>query len=151
MRDGGPGMRWAIRGALLVLLSFANLNLIWSPDVLPNTLFAWSLVRSGNIDYDEFASTSSTDERSDRIDRNAYFFRGCAKIDPSVQIFTTTPRSAGGPPPPLPGEHVCSIFPPGVAILALPVLVPAVLAGVSPADATSLLLLGHAATGVVDA
>ena len=52
-----------MRGALLVLLSFANLNLIWSPDVLPNTLFAWTLVSSGNVDYDEFATTSETDER----------------------------------------------------------------------------------------
>ena len=41
--------RWIVRGALLVLLSFANLNLIWSPDVLPNTLFAWTLVQSGKI------------------------------------------------------------------------------------------------------
>jgi hypothetical protein len=144
-------VRWVIRGALLVLLAFANVNLIWSPDVLPNTLFAWTVVRSGNVDYDEFASTSSTDERPDRIDRNAYFFRGCAKIDPSVQVFTTTPRSVGGPPPPLPGQHVCSIFPPGVAILALPVLVPAVLAGVPPSDATSLLLLGHLVASILEA
>jgi len=120
--------RWIVRGALLVLLSFANLNLIWSPDVLPNTLFAWTLVRTGNVDYDEFATTSAGDERPDRIDRNAYFFRGCAKIDPSVHVFTTAPRSAGGPPPPLPDQHVCSIFPPGVAILALPVLVPQLVA-----------------------
>ena len=140
-----------MRGALLVLLSFANLNLIWSPDVLPNTLFAWTLVRTGNVDYDEFATTSAADERPDRIDRNAYFFRGCAKIDPRVQVFTTSPRSAGGPPPPLPDQHVCSIFPPGVAILALPVLVPAVLAGVSPADATTLLLLGHLAASLIEA
>ena len=140
-----------MRGALLVLLSFANLNLIWSPDVLPNTLFAWTLVRTGNVDYDEFATTSAADERPDRIDRNAYFFRGCAKIDPRVQVFTTSPRSAGGPPPPLPDQHVCSIFPPGVAILALPVLVPAVLAGVSPADATTLLLLGHLVASLIEA
>ena len=144
-------MIWVIRGALLVLLSFANLNLIWSPDVLPNTLFAWTIVRSGNVDYDEFATVDPTDERPDRIDRNAYFFRGCGKIDRSVQVFTTTPRSAGGPPPPRPGEHVCSIFPPGVAILALPVLVPAVLAGVAPSDATTLLLLGHLVASILEA
>jgi hypothetical protein len=144
-------MTWVVRGALLVLLSFANLNLIWSPDVLPNTLFTWTLVRTGNVDYDEFATTSAGDERPDRIDRNAYFFRGCAKIDPRVQVFTTSPRSAGGPPPPLPDQHVCSIFPPGVAILALPVLVPAVLAGVSPADATTLLLLGHLVASLIEA
>ena len=144
-------MTWVVRGALLVLLSFANLNLIWSPDVLPNTLFAWTLVRSGNVDYDEFATVDPIDERPDRIDRNAYFFRGCGKVDPGVQVFTTTPRSAGGPPPPLPGAHVCSIFPPGVAILALPLLVPAVLAGVPPSDATALLLLGHLAAAILEA
>jgi hypothetical protein len=144
---------WLVRGALLVLLSFANLNLIWSPDVLPNTLFAWTLVRSGNVDYDEFASESGAAERPDRIDRNAYFFRGCSDLPSNVQIFvpSSSPRSAGGPPPPLPGEHVCSIFPPGVAILALPVLVPAVLAGVSPSDATALLLLGHLAAAIIEA
>lgn len=144
-------MRWIVRGALLVLLSFANLNLIWSPDVLPNTLFAWTLVQSGNVDYDEFATVSPTDERPDRIDRTAYFFRGCAQIDPAVRVFTTSPRSAGGPPPPLPGEHVCSIFPPGVAILALPILVPAVLLGVPASDATALLLLGHLVASIVEA
>ena len=142
---------WVVRGALLVLLSFSNLNLIWSPDVLPNTLFAWTLVRSGNVDYDEFATASPQDERPDRIDRNAYFFRGCAANDPSVNVFTTSPRSAGGPPPPLPGQHVCSIFPPGVALLALPVLVPAALAGVSPSDATALLLLGHLVASILEA
>jgi hypothetical protein len=145
---------WIVRGALLVLLSFANLNLIWSPDVLPNTLFAWTLVRSGNVDYDEFATTSSDDPRPDRIDRTAYFFRGC--VDPgtfysNVALLKTAPRSAGGPPPPLPDQHVCSIFPPGVAILALPVLVPAVLLGVSPSDATALLLLGHLAASLLEA
>src|SRR4029077_193093 len=144
-------MLWIVRGALLVLLAFANLNLIWSPDVLPNTLFAWTLVRSGNLDYDEFATVSPTDERPDRIDRNAYFFRDCGDLPPNVQVFTTSPRSAGGPPPPAPGGHVCSIFPPGVAILALPVLVPAVLAGVSPSDATMLLLLGHLAASLLEA
>ena len=142
---------WIVRGALLVLLSFANLNLIWSPDVLPNTLFAWTLVRSGNVDYDEFATTSPGDERPDGIDRTAYFFRGCSHLPRAQLIFTTTPRSAGGPPPPLPDEHVCSIFPPGVAILALPVLVPAVLAGVAPSDATSLLLLGHVVASLLEA
>ena len=142
--------RWIIRGALLVLLSFANLNLIWSPDVLPNTLFAWTLVHSGNVDYDEFASSSGAPERPDRIDRNAYFFRGCGPAT-SERTYTTSPRSEGGPPPPLAGGHVCSIFPPGVALLALPVLVPAVLAGVAPSDVTSLLLLGHLVAAILEA
>jgi hypothetical protein len=146
--------RWIVRGALLVLLSFANLNLIWSPDVLPNTLFAWTLVRSGNVDYDEFATVSPLDERPDRIDRTAYFFRGCAGSRTSlggVALVTTAPRSPGGPPPPGPDQHVCSIFPPGVAILALPVLVPAVLLGVPPSDATALLLLGHLVASLAEA
>lgn len=143
--------RWLVRGALLVLLSFANLNLIWSPDVLPNTLFAWTLVRSGNVDYDEFATSAGGAERPDRLDRNAYFFRGCGSLPRQVQIFTASPRSAGGPPPPLPDQRVCSIFPPGVGILALPVLVPAVLGGVSPSDVTTLLLLGHLVASALEA
>jgi len=137
-----------MRGLLLVVLSFANLQLIWSPDVLPNTLFAWTIVRSGDITYDEFVGGAG-DTRPDRIDREAYFFRACG-------ISTATgpplaPRSAGGPPPPGPNDQVCSIFPPGMAILALPVLVPAVLAGVSPADATALLYLGHLAAAIIEA
>ena len=145
-------MSWAIRGALLVLLSFANLNLIWSPDVLPNTLFAWTLVRSGNVDYDEFASAGNGPERPDQLDRNAYFFRGCGPAPARVTLVpTTSPRSPGGPPPPAPEQHVCSIFPPGVAILALPILVPAVLAGVSPSDVTMLLLLGHLVASLLEA
>src|SRR5205814_7528111 len=97
VRGGIRGMsRWLIRGALLLLLSFANLNLIWSPDVLPNTLFAWTVVRSGNLDYDEFATTSETDERPDRIDRTAYFFRGCVDRQTfysNVGLLRTAPRS----------------------------------------------------------
>ncbi len=144
--------RWIVRGALLVLLSFANLNLIWSPDVLPNTLFAWTLVRTGNVDYDEFASPSAGGpERPDQLDRNAYFFRGCGPSPSRVTLVPiTSPRSAGGPPPPAPEQHVCSIFPPGVAILALPILVPAVIAGVPPSDVTMLLLLGHLVASILE-
>lgn len=145
---GVPVARWAMRGLLLVVLSFANLQLIWSPDVLPNTLFAWTIVRSGNVTYDEFVGAPG-DARPDRIDREAYFFRACG-----VSTATTppsAPRSAGGPPAPGPSDHVCSIFPPGIAILALPILVPAVLAGVSPGDATALLYLGHLAAAIIEA
>ena len=143
-----------MRGALLVLLSFANLNLIWSPDVLPNTLFAWTLVRSGNLDYDEFTTTDPVRERPDQLDRNAYFFRGCGPLvraASTVLVLTTSPRSAGGPPPPAPDQHVCSIFPPGVALLALPILVPAAVLGVSPGDGTALLLLGHLVASLAEA
>ncbi len=144
--------RWIVRGALLVLLAFGNLNIIWSPDVLPNTLFAWTLVRSGNVDYDEFASGGAFSDRPDQLARTAYFFRGCADGRfRGAEWLTTEPRSAGGPPPPGPGQHVCSIFPPGVAILALPILVPAVLAGVSPSDVTTLLLLGHLVAAILEA
>src|ERR1700694_167188 len=101
---------WIVRGALLVLLSFANLNLIWSPDVLPNTLFAWTLVRSGNVNYDEFASESGATARPDRIDRPASSSRACGEPLPSgTELFVVgSPRSAGGPRRPRPGGHVCS-------------------------------------------
>ena len=143
--------RLIVRGALLVLLAFANLNLIWSPDVLPNTLFAWTLVHSGNLDYDEFATTVPLEERPDRLERTAYFFRDCGGVSAQVVLLPSAPRSAGGSPPPRLGGHVCSIFPPGVALLALPILVPAVLAGVAPSDVTALLLLGHLVAAMLEA
>lgn len=142
-------MKWLIRGALLVLLSFANLNLIWSPDVVPNTLFAWTIVHGGNVDYDEFATTNVTDERPDRIDREAYFFRACGASTATQPARAA--RSVGGPPAPGPNDHVCSVFPPGVALLALPVLLPAVVLGVAPSDATALLLLGHLVASLLEA
>jgi len=137
-----------MRGLLLIVLSFANLQLIWSPDVLPNTLFAWTVVRSDDVTYDEFVGAPG-DARPDRLDREAYFFRACGVS--TADTPPSAPRSAGGPPAPGPNDHVCSIFPPGMAILALPVLVPAVLAGVSPGDATALLYLGHLAAAIVEA
>ncbi|HEX9268374.1 MAG TPA: hypothetical protein VF998_00900 [Candidatus Limnocylindria bacterium] len=143
-----PPGRWIVRGVLLAILSFANLNVIWSPDVIPNALFAWTLVRSGNVDYDEFTYPSPQQERPDRIDREAYFFRACGgstATEPPRAV-----RSLGGPPAPGPNDHVCSVFPPGIALLALPVLVPAVLAGVEPGDATALLLLGHLVAAIVE-
>ena len=143
-----PAVQWVMRGLLLVVLGFANLQLIWSPDVLPNTLFAWTLVHSGDLTYDEFTGSASG-SAPDRIDREAYFFRACGVSTATAP--PTAPRSAGGPAAPGPNDHVCSIFPPGMAILALPVLVPAVLLGVSPGDATALLYLGHLAAAIVEA
>ncbi len=152
-----------MRGLLLVILSFANLQLIWSPDVLPNTLFAWTLLRSGDLNYDEFTISGTTigpppaaaapsgpgPERADRLDRETYFFRSCGRS--TAQEAQHLPRSAGGPPPPGPNDHVCSIFPPGIALLALPVFAPAVLAGVSPGDTPTLFYLGHLAAAIIEA
>ena len=57
--------RWLVRGLLLFVLAFANLNDIraeeapggeapglWSPDVLPNALFAWTVIKEHDVDYD---------------------------------------------------------------------------------------------------
>ncbi len=134
-----------MRGVLLVVLSFANLNLIWSPDVVPNALFAWTIVRSGNVDFDEFTGPVE----GGGIDRQTYYFRACG-----ISTATGPPtaaRSVGGPPPPGPDDHVCSIFPPGMALLALPAYVPLVLAGVAPTDATGLIYMGHLVAAIVEA
>ncbi|MDP9265193.1 MAG: hypothetical protein M3O91_03605 [Chloroflexota bacterium] len=137
--------RWLTRGTLLVVLSFANLNLIWSPDVVPNALFAWTIVRSGNVDFDEF--TGPVDAGG--IDRQTYYFRACGVSTATGP--STAARSLGGPPPPGLNDHVCSIFPPGMALLALPAYAPLVLAGVAPTDATVLLYMGHLVAAVVEA
>ncbi|MFN2520020.1 MAG: hypothetical protein ABR525_03130 [Candidatus Limnocylindria bacterium] len=134
-----------MRGILLVVLSFANLNLIWSPDVVPNALFAWTLVRSGNVDFDEF--TGPVD--AGRIDRQTYYFRACGVSTATGPA--TAARSPGGPPPPGPNDHVCSVFPPGMALLALPAYVPLVLVGVAPTDGTTILYVGHLVASVVEA
>ncbi len=119
------------RTVLFAALSLANLLVLWSPDVLPASLFAWTIVREGNVDYNEFTRPPLS------LDRESYFWRACG---PST--FTGTPRlprAAGGAPPPGPDDHVCSIFPPGAAIVALPFFAPFVLAGAAP---DPLLLLG---------
>ena len=78
--------RWQMRGLLLFVLAFANLNDIWSPDVLPNALFAWTVVREGNVDYDEFVlrpaerdrvAETTTNVAPDKLDSEAYVFRAC--------------------------------------------------------------------------
>ncbi len=152
-----PVGRWIMRGLLLFALAFANLNDIWSPDVLPNALFAWTIVREGDVDYDEFvfrpaerdAPRSQTLlDLPQRLDSEAYFFRACgastATRPPGV------PRSVGGPPAPGPNDHVCSIFPPGIAILAFPFFLPFVLAGAEPLDLSLLLRMGHVAAAAIE-
>lgn len=145
-------MRWLVRGALLFLLAFADLNDIRSPDVVPNALFAWTLLREGNVDYDEFVTTPEPSVRSVppalRLPREAYFFRACGR-----STFTGTPsepRSSGGPPPPGPNDRVCSVFPPGIGLLALPVLAPFVLSGATPSDETLVIRGGHLAAALIE-
>jgi len=158
-----PAARWILRGLLLFVLAFANLHDIWSPDVVPNTLFAWTLLREGNVDYDEFA----TDPLALRkvggallIPRDTYFFRPCGEASLRAQEtlvlrpapateFGASPRGLG-PRPPDPGERVCSIFPPGISLLALPVLTPLVAAGVSPADGGTVVRAGHLAAALME-
>src|SRR2546426_984091 len=128
------------RTILLTALSLANLLVLWSPDVLPTSLFAWTVLREGNVDYDEFTIGPNA------IDRQAYFFRACG-----VSTFTGTPRvprAVGGAPPPGPTDHVCSIFPPGAAIGALPFFAPLVIAGASPDQLALLLGVGKAAAAL---
>ena len=124
----------AMRTALFAALSLANLTILWSPDVLPNSWFAWTVLREGNVDYDEFTRPPVS------VDRQAYFFRACGE-----STFTGTPgaaRSIGGPPPPGPNDHVCSVFPPGAEILALPFFAPAVLAGLGADQLGGILGIG---------
>lgn len=133
-------MRWLLRGTLLVVLAFANLNEIWSPDVVPNALLGWTLVGEGDVDYDELLIPLG-------LDREAYFFRACG-----VSTATEPPaavRAIGGPPAPGPRDRVCSIFPPGVALLALPLLVPIAL--LSPPDLGIAIRAGHLAAAVIEA
>jgi hypothetical protein len=122
------------RTALFAALSLANLAILWSPDVLPNSWFAWTVLREGNVDYDEFTRAPVS------VQRDAYFFRACGESH-----FTGTPsaaRSIGGPPPPGPDDHVCSVFPPGAEILALPFFAPFVVAGLGPDQLAAILGVG---------
>ena len=153
-------MRWFMRGLLLVVLSFANLNEIWSPDVVPNGLLAWTLLREGDVDYDEFVGVSDLDRQIPPnrrlgpvtagvdLDREAYFFRACGAstaTEPPKAV-----RSIGGPPAPGPNDRVCSIFPPGIGLLALPVLLPFVLSQAVPEPST-VVLSGHLAAAIIEA
>ena len=158
-------MTWLGRGLLLFVLAFANLNDIraelvadtdepaglWSPDVLPNALLAWTLIRERNLDYDEFVTSAASRPdaaKQQRLDREAYFFRACG-----MSTATEPPkakRSVGGPPAPGPNDRVCSIFPPGIGMLALPLFAPFVIAGASPFDLGLLVHGGHVVAAVVE-
>ena len=129
------------RGLLLWALLLSNFLVIWSPDVLPASLFAWTVLREGNVDYDEFTF----------LDRDAYFFRACGPEGTPSTAPLRSARSPGGPPPPGPRDHVCSIFPPGAAILALPAFAPFVLAGRTPEDLPLLLVVGKVVAAVWEA
>jgi hypothetical protein len=157
-----PLARWIVRGALLFILAFANLHDIWSPDVIPNALVAWSLVHEGNVDLDEFVQKPV--DRSDlarglccppQLRPDAYFFRACAPArDARPAAYPSpAPRSPGGAPPPGPDEHVCSVFPPGTTLLALPALLPFALANGGPIDEPLLavaLRAGHLAAALIE-
>ena len=151
--------RWLVRGLLLFVLAFANLNDIrpeqtvggeapglWSPDVLPNALFAWTVIKEHDVDYDEF--TVPTGVTAAKLDREAYFFRACGASTATAP--PTAKRSVGGPPAPGPNDHVCSVFPPGMGILALPFFAPFVLAGWAPLDLGLLVHGGHVVAAIVE-
>ncbi|MBI2773332.1 MAG: hypothetical protein HYX56_02420 [Chloroflexi bacterium] len=151
-----PLARWIVRGALLFALAFANLNDIWSPDVVPNTLMVWSLIREHDVDFDEFVAVPDRPLRtpplavSPEIPRDSYFFRACGLPRGSVTYPASFPRSPGGPPPPGPGDQVCSIFPPGISLLALPILAPFVLLDPGASDGALLIRAGHAAAALIE-
>ena len=127
-----------MRGLLLFVLAFANLHDIWSPDVLPNALLPFTLIRDGNVNYDEFTGTGPQ-----QLDRESYFFRACGVS--TAQTPPVSPRSRGGPPAPGPDDQVCSVFPPGMGLLALPFFLPAILVGAPALDLGLLLRVGHVA------
>ena len=153
--------RWLVRGLLLFVLAFANLNDIrpeqtpggeapglWSPDVLPNALFAWTVIKEHDVDYDEFTVPSNTRAPAATLDREAYFFRACGVSTATAP--PTAKRSVGGPPAPGPNDHVCSVFPPGMGILALPFFAPFVLTGANPLDLGLLVHGGHVVAAIVE-
>jgi len=137
-----------VRGLILFALAFTNLNDIWSPDVLPNALFAWTAIKERNVDYDEFVFRPNQPSSPGRLDSEAYFFRACG-VSTATQP-PKAPRSVGGPPAPGPNDHVCSVFPPGMAILALPFFAPLVIAGFDPLDLGLLVRMGHVVGALVE-
>ena len=140
-----------MRGLLLFVLAFANLNDIWSPDVIPNALLPFTLLRQGNVDYDEFVfrpDARGGAANSGLIDSEAYFFRACGVSTATAPA--GVPRSKGGPPAPGPGDHVCSVFPPGMGLLAIPFFLPFVLSGANALDLAMLLRVGHVAAALYE-
>lgn len=154
--------RWFVRGLLLFVLAFANLNDIrsgelppggeapglWSPDVLPNALFAWTVINEHDVDYDEFTAPGGETAAIKKLDREAYFFRACGVSTATAP--PTAKRSVGGPPAPGPNDHVCSVFPPGMGVLALPFFAPFVLNGWDPFDLGLLVHGGHVVAAIVE-
>jgi hypothetical protein len=136
-----------MRGLLLFALCFANLNDIWSPDVLPNGLLPFTLLREGNVNYDEYVTHPDLLElgpgAGQLMDREAYFFRACGASTATAP--PKAPRSKGGPPAPGPNDHVCSVFPPGMGLLAIPFFLPFILTGANALDLGLLLRIGHVA------
>jgi hypothetical protein len=140
--------RALVRGLILFALAFTNLNDIWSPDVLPNALFAWTVIKQRNVDYDEFVFRPDEASVPGKLDSEAYFFRACGASTATQP--PKAPRSAGGPPAPGPKDHVCSVFPPGMAVIALPFFAPFVLAGFDPLDLGLLVRMGHVVGAFVE-
>lgn len=155
MNERVDAARWLMRALLLFALAFANVNDIWSPDVLPNALFAWTVVQEGDLDYDEFVfrpaerdPLATTSALTNKLDSQAYFFRACGESTATEPPQAT--RSPGGPPAPGPNDHVCSIFPPGIAFLAFPFFLPFVLAGTDPLNLGLLVRVGHVAGAAIE-
>jgi hypothetical protein len=159
LREPVSRSRWIMRGLLLFALAFANLHDIWSPDVLPNALLPFTLLREGNVDYDEFvfrpADRAAAQGRlgpidlTQKLDSEAYFFRACGRSTATEP--PGVPRSKGGPPAPGPNDHVCSVFPPGMGLLATPFFLPFVITGANALDLGLLIRVGHVAAAFYDA
>ena len=135
-----------MRGLLLLVLSFANLNDVWSPDVLPNALLPFTLLREGNVDYDEFVFRPAERDSAaltQKLDSESYFFRACGAS--TATAAPAVPRSKGGPPAPGPDDHVCSVFPPGMGFLAVPFFLPWIATGANALDLGMLVRVGHLA------
>ena len=150
--------RWQMRGLLLFVLAFANLNDIWSPDVLPNALFAWTVVNEGDVDYDEFVSGPASsrarsayygEQPAHDLDSEAYFFRACGE-----STATEPPASDAQS-----GRSACARVRTIVsarssrrasAFLAFPFFAPFVLAGADPLNLGLLVRVGHVAAATIE-